>query len=93
MAVPACNDTDVRLVHGRSPMQGVVEICFGGRWGSVCNMAWDSADATVVCGQMGFSREGEARIFHLQFWNTESKVRNTLGMRPLFTAEVNLVYN
>ena len=62
VAVPECNDTDVRLVHGRSPREGVVEICFGGRWGSVCNRAWDRADASEVCGQLGFSREGEARI-------------------------------
>ena len=73
VAVPECNDTDVRLVHGTSPREGVVEICFGGRWGSVCNRAWDKADAAVVCGQLGFSREGEARIYSSTF---TSRIQN-----------------
>ena len=51
--------SDVRLVHGGSPTEGVVEICFGGKWGSVCNNDWDESDAAVVCGQLGFSRQGE----------------------------------
>ena len=59
VAIPECNDTDVRLVHGESPTEGVVEICFGGKWGSVCNNEWDESDAAVVCGQLGFSRQGE----------------------------------
>ena len=59
VAIPECNDTDVRLVHGESPREGVVEICFGGKWGSVCNNEWDESDAAVVCGQLGFSRQGE----------------------------------
>ena len=85
VAVPECNDTDARLVHGTSPREGVVEICFGGRWGSVCNKAWDKADAAVVCGQLGFSREGEARIYSSTFTpGYKSEGRNIFGMRLYF---------
>ena len=59
VAIPECNDTDVRLVDSESPTEGVVEICFGGKWGSVCNNEWNDSDAAVVCGQLGFSRQGE----------------------------------
>ena len=38
---------------------GRVEICVGGRYGTICMDFWDNMDASVVCTQMGFSRYGK----------------------------------
>ena len=53
---------DVRLMNGQEQVanatEGRVEICIGGEWGSVCDDAWGSAEASVVCQQLGLPHEG-----------------------------------
>ena len=53
-----CNDWDIRLVDGANEMEGRVEVCLGGLWGTVCDDAWGPRDAGVVCASLGYSREG-----------------------------------
>ena len=49
-----CSDGEIRLVGGPSQSKGIVEICFGDLWGTICDDDWDDNDTRVVCRQLGY---------------------------------------
>ena len=38
--------------------RGRIEVCVGGRYGTISDTNWDNEDASVTCSQLGFSRYG-----------------------------------
>jgi hypothetical protein len=55
----SCTNSEIRLVGGSSQLEGRVEVCVSGTWGTVCDDAWGTVDAQVVCRQLGFSVAGK----------------------------------
>ena len=54
-----CTTGHVRLTSGQSQYVGLVEICYGGVWKSICPRGWDTREAQVVCRQLGFNSVGQ----------------------------------
>ena len=67
-----CHDGDVRLVNGRHPNEGRVEVCFNETWGTICDYIyispwrWNISEADIVCKQLGYSAAGERIHFILK---------------------------
>ena len=54
VSVSGSEDGSVRLIGGDG-RQGVVEVAYNGRWGTICDDGeWDIHDASIVCNQLGF---------------------------------------
>ena len=53
-----CTTGHVRLTSGQTQYVGLVEICYGGVWKSICPRRWHTREAQVVCRQLGFNSIG-----------------------------------
>ena len=53
-----CTNGQVRLAGGDNALEGRVELCIDGQWGTVCDSSWTASEASVVCGQVGLLGKG-----------------------------------
>ena len=56
-----CTNNQIRIVDslGLNATEGLVEVCTGGGWGTVCGTSFGSSDAQVVCRQLGIENTGK----------------------------------
>lgn len=55
-------DGVVRLVGGRSPHEGRLEMCMNGQWARVCETGIRGLTAAVICRQLGYPTESRSHV-------------------------------
>lgn len=46
-------------MDGLTSSDGRVEVCYDNHFGTVCEENWTNEEATIVCSQLGFGKEGK----------------------------------
>ena len=63
--------SSARLVEGKSPREGLVQVYHNNNWIWVCADQWDKHDADVACKMMGFL--GSLSVFNDREKNIQAK--------------------
>ena len=58
LCLSGCREGNVRLIGGQRDSEGTVEVCYDKVWGLILANDWDDNDASVVCRQIGYLRDG-----------------------------------
>jgi deleted-in-malignant-brain-tumors protein 1 len=53
-----CSNGEIRLVDGKVPNEGRVEICLNKVWGTICSSSWSIVDSNIACRQLGYLPRG-----------------------------------
>ena len=72
MYIIGCREGSIRLAGGRNSLEGRVEVCHDGVWGSVCNTRWSTGEALIACRQLGHSETGQNIIQQCQNYHLPS---------------------
>ena len=55
----SCSDGEVRLIGGATENEGTIQVCMGNRFGTICDVGFNSVAAGVVCSSLGYPRLGK----------------------------------
>ncbi|KAJ6669219.1 hypothetical protein lerEdw1_008028 [Lerista edwardsae] len=75
--------------------EGAVEVKLQGRWRQVCDASWTRNNTRVLCGMLGFPREGRvAAGFYRKLWNQKlkdprSSLRNLIEKNTFWIHKIN----
>ena len=70
------------MIGGDSDLEGRVEVCSAGVWGTVCDNSWSSVDASVVCGQLGYPHQRMLVVLINQILDHSNYITDAIA-RPL----------
>lgn len=73
----ACPTNAVTLVDGTSPWNGRVEVCLGGKWGTVCDHEWDHQDCQTICKQLAYPYLGAEAKYDAYFGQGDAHIAIT----------------
>ena len=54
-----CTEGDIRLYGNTQPREGILHVCTGGVWSTVCHRYWDTGDTNVACHELGYTAYGK----------------------------------
>ncbi|XP_043368876.1 lysyl oxidase homolog 3 isoform X1 [Dermochelys coriacea] len=68
----------IRIVGGRTPTEGRVEVKRGSKWGTVCSEGWTTKEAMVACRQLGLGYSLHA-VTETWYWDASNVTEMVLS--------------